>query len=149
MTIVKDDVVYIHRLYNPNSGEHFYTASRDEADALERIGWSYEYIGWCAPSYGGDPIYRLYNPNAGDHHYTMNEAEKRMLIAFGWRDEGILCNSAPEGPGTVQILRSYNPNAVTGSHNFTSNGTEYAHLESVGWRSEGVAWYGIDAPIPE
>ncbi|MCR5582101.1 MAG: S8 family serine peptidase, partial [Eggerthellaceae bacterium] len=29
----------MHRLYNPNSGEHFYTASTSERDNLKRLGW--------------------------------------------------------------------------------------------------------------
>lgn len=36
----------MHRLYNPNSGEHFYTASEVERDHLVSIGWLYEDFGW-------------------------------------------------------------------------------------------------------
>lgn len=36
----------MYRLYNPNSGEHFYTASASERDVLARVGWVYEGIGW-------------------------------------------------------------------------------------------------------
>lgn len=32
----------MHRLYNPNSGEHFYTAEEGERDSLVGSGWNYE-----------------------------------------------------------------------------------------------------------
>ncbi|MGL9817018.1 MULTISPECIES: hypothetical protein [Enterococcus] len=44
----------MYRLYNPNSGEHFYTANTHERDLLKRVGWSDEGIGWYAPT-SGDP----------------------------------------------------------------------------------------------
>lgn len=48
VTIDKHDM---HRLYNPNSGEHFYTASEVERDHLIGVGWSYEGIGWMGARY--------------------------------------------------------------------------------------------------
>ena len=71
------DCVSLHRMYNPNSGEHFYTSSDKERINLLSAGWRYEGSGWVAPL-TGDPVYRLYNPNAGDHHYTMDMGLKRM-----------------------------------------------------------------------
>ncbi|WP_347401781.1 hypothetical protein [Candidatus Enterococcus murrayae] len=62
----------IFRLYNPNSGEHFYTANGTEVNNLKKAGWKDEVLGWLAPSSGSN-VYRLYNPNAkkaGAHHYT-------------------------------------------------------------------------------
>jgi hypothetical protein len=35
----------MHRLYNPNSGEHFYTASAGEQKHLVKVGWRDEGIG--------------------------------------------------------------------------------------------------------
>lgn len=53
--------ISMYRLYNPNSGEHFYTASEKEKDHLNSIGWNYEGIGWTAPEKSNTPVYRLYN----------------------------------------------------------------------------------------
>jgi len=75
--------IEMYRLYNPNSGEHFYTSSTEEKSVLVNAGWKYEGIGWTAPS-DGDPVYRLYNANAGDHHYTLDKNEKDTLISYGW-----------------------------------------------------------------
>lgn len=36
----------MYRLFNPNSGEHFYTRDTGERDHLRKIGWNYEGIGW-------------------------------------------------------------------------------------------------------
>lgn len=38
--------IEMHRLYNPNSGEHFYTANTKKRDALVSRGWREEGIGW-------------------------------------------------------------------------------------------------------
>lgn len=36
----------MHRLYNPNSGSHHYTASDAERDHFVSIGWQCEDFGW-------------------------------------------------------------------------------------------------------
>lgn len=128
----------MHRVYNPNSGEHFYTANVAEKNNLVKVGWRYEGIGWVAPDTGAN-VYRVYNPNSGDHHYTLNLAEKQNLVKLGWRDEGIGWKSG----GSVPLYRAYNPNARTGSHHFTTNLAERNNLVRVGWKNEGIAWYGI------
>ena len=135
----------MYRLYNPNSGEHFYTATTGEKNHLVKVGWRYEGIGWIAPS-SGHAVYRLYNPNAGDHHYTMNANEKNHLVKVGWRYEGIGWYS--DTKMTVPLYRAYNPNAKAGSHNYTVNYAEQKNLLRVGWRDEGIAWYGIKKTTP-
>ena len=126
------------RLYNPNSGEHFYTASQHEAEFLTLAGWNWEDKGWVAPT-SGDAVYRLYNPNAGDHHYTLSAEEKNHLVSLGWRYEGVGWYSA--GESGVPLYRQYNPNAKSGAHNFTTSTTERDMLVRLGWHDEGVAWY--------
>lgn len=133
--------VAMHRMYNPNSGEHFYTADNAEKDNLIKAGWNYEGIGWYAPSVSATPVYRVYNPNAGDHHYTTSLKEKNHLVKLGWRYEGIGWYSSDTYG--VAIHRQYNPNAVAGAHNFTKNVQEKNHLVSLGWKDEGIGWYGV------
>ena len=137
----------MHRLYNPNSGEHFYTASDYERDSLRAVGWSYEGTGWYAPEHSDVPVFRLYNPNAGDHHYTTSAVERDHLVAMGWNDEGIGWYSS-EAPDRLALLRQYNPNAIAGAHNFTLSQVENDHLISVGWQAEGVAWYAVNKQVP-
>lgn len=127
----------MYRLYNPNSGEHFYTASTAERDKVKKAGWRYEGIGWQAPK-SGTPVYRLYNPNAGDHHYTPNVAEKNNLVKVGWRYEGVSWYSG----GSKPLYRLYNPNAKSGAHHYTLLQSERNNLIKQGWRNEGTGWYG-------
>ena len=136
------DTVTMWRLYNPNSGEHFYTANTAERDRLIRLGWHDEHVGWVAPAKSSDPVYRLYNPNAGDHHYTMNPAEVTMLKKAGWKYEGVGWYSATN-EGRKPLYREYNPNAKSGAHNYTLSRAENDHLVRVGWRAEGLAWYAV------
>lgn len=138
--------VAVYRLYNPNSGEHFYTPDLSEARHLRRVGWREEQIGWFAPNFHtGAPVYRLYNPNAGDHHYTMNSYEAAHLVSVGWRDEGVAFVSAFSNHPRVPIYRLYNPNAKAGAHHYTPNLNERDHLVRVGWRSEGIGFYAETA----
>lgn len=129
----------MYRLYNPNSGEHFYTNNSLERNQLVRCGWKYEGCGWIAPSKSKTPVYRLYNPNAGDHHYTTSKGERDSLVKAGWKDEGIGWYSADDK--SVPVYRQYNPNAKAGSHNFTPDEKEHNALGKYGWKLEGTAWY--------
>lgn len=78
--------VPVYRVYNTNSGEHFYTTSSFEKDSLVGTGWDYEGIGWQSAT-AGKAIYRLYNPNAkgGDHYYTQSSYEASSLAQKGWK----------------------------------------------------------------
>ncbi|MBW3079656.1 L,D-transpeptidase family protein [Bifidobacterium simiiventris] len=142
----------MYRLYNPNSGEHFYTADGNERNSLVNVGWTYEGIGWRAPVKSSVPVYRLYNPNAGDHHYTLNSYERDSLVRAGWRYEGIGWYSSDTNRA-YPLYRQYNPNAKSGAHNYTLNRNEVTMLVKAGWKDEGLAWYGVGggaaAPQPQ
>ena len=127
----------MYRLYNRNTGEHFYTLNAAEKNQLSKIGWQYEGIAWSAPN-RGTAVYRLYNPNNGDHHYTSNQAEINSLTKIGWRYEGLSFYSG----GSKTILRLFNPNAKTGTHHYTADTNEKNTLVKRGWRYEGIAFHG-------
>ena len=142
-TVIETQKMY--RLYNPNSGEHFYTANAGEKNHLANIGWIYEGIGWIAPKTSDYPVYRLYNGNGGEHHYTMNKAEKDMLVRAGWKYEGVGWYSAdPKDSNSIPLLREYNPNAFANNHNYTTSKPEHNWLISLGWKDEGKAWYALN-----
>ena len=142
----------IYRLYNPNSSEHFYTASFEENSFLEKAGWKTEGLAWYGAGKeesAGLPVYRLYNPNAGDHHYTTDENEYAILAGKGWRQEGIAwhtlnpasdAESGLEGAASGIIYRLYNPNAQSGAHHFTASQSEREYLIHLGWKDEGQAF---------
>lgn len=132
----------MYRVYNKNSGEHFYTASAGERNRLVKVGWRDEGIGWIAPAKSSVPVYRLYNANAGDHHYTTSAGERKNLLKLGWKDEGIGWYS--DTNKEVPLYRQYNPNARAGSHNYTTSKAENDALVKAGWQAEGISWYGVD-----
>ena len=131
----------MRRLYNPNSGEHFYTQSTKEMIGLVKAGWRYEGTGWHAPSSSSTPVYRLYNPNAGDHHYTTSAEERDQLVEEGWNDEGIGWYS--DDAESTPVYRLYNPNAKAGAHHYTTSAKERDGLVKKGWQDEGVGWYAL------
>ncbi len=141
----------MYRLYNPNSGEHFYTASTVERDATIAAGWNDEGIGWTAPSESNTPVYRLYSGT--DHHYTMSIVERDHLIDVGWTLEGDNAEGIAwysDDQKRVPLYRQFNPNVDptaplnnSGSHNYTTSLEEHEQLISIGWRGEDVGWYGV------
>ena len=135
----------MYRLYNPNSGEHFYTANAGERDSLVNVGWNYEGVAWNAPKTSGTPVYRLYSGT--DHHYTTSAGERDALMAAGWsyEDIGWYSDDAKGVPLYRQFNPNVNPSAPTnnsGSHNYTTSKGENDQLVSVGWQEEGIGWYG-------
>ncbi len=136
--------VSMYRVYNPNSGEHFYTSNKDEKNDLTRLGWHYEGIGWNAPKFSNYPVYRLYNPVGGEHHYTLSVDEKKNLVRAGWKDEGIGWYSAdPNGSDSIPVKREYNPNAFANNHNYTISLDEHNWLIGLGWKDEGNGWFAL------
>lgn len=129
------------RLYNPYTGEHFYTSGAVEKQNVVDAGWEDEGTGWTAPTTSNTPVFRLYNRYAGDHHYTTDGSEKERLVNAGWEDEGTGWYS--DDSKKTPLYRQYNPNATAGAHNFTTNVTENNNLKRLGWREEGIAWYGL------
>ncbi len=130
----------VYRLYNPNSGEHFYTTNYDELVYNVQLGWKDEGVAWRSEK-GGTPVYRLYNPNAGDHHYTLDLNEREQLVKLGWDAEDISWYAATDEKNDAPVYRLYNPNAQAGAHHFTLNPTERDGLVKFGWTDEGTAFY--------
>ncbi|WP_314577262.1 leucine-rich repeat domain-containing protein [Enterococcus gilvus] len=81
----------VYRIYNPNSGEHFYTTNKSEADAAVKKGWRHETdSNYTWVSEGDVKIYREFNPDvhtAGSHNFTTDLKEHKDVVAHGWRDE--------------------------------------------------------------
>ncbi|MDO4405248.1 MAG: hypothetical protein Q4C09_09450, partial [Atopobiaceae bacterium] len=149
--VIGQETQVMYRLYNPNSGEHFYTASEKERDSVVAAGWKYEGIGWVAPAESSVPVYRLYSGT--DHHYTMDKSESDWLQSVGWRYEGIGWYSDEDE--TVPLWREFNPNVDpsaprnnSGSHNYTTSKSEHDYLCSIGWRDEGIGWYAVAEGTP-
>ena len=138
-TVENRQVHHMFRMYNPNTGEHFYTGSEVERDDLIEAGWQYEGVGFTFPKNTGAPVHRLFQPSTGEHLYTMDEAEKDRLLAEGWNYEGVAFNSAYDTEAVQHRL--HNPNEVVGAYHFTFSEEEKQNLINAGWEYQGIGWY--------
>ena len=138
-TVEVRQVTHMLRMYNPYTGEHFYTGSEEEKDNLVAVGWHYEGVAFTFPGNTGAPVYRLYDPVTGEHLYTMDEEEKATLEAAGWNYEGIAFNSAYDTEAVQHRL--HNPYATVGAYHFTYSIEERDNLIAAGWEYQGIGWY--------
>jgi hypothetical protein len=90
-------LVNIHRLWNENWFDHFYTTSKGEAqNAIDNLGFTHQgLLGKCYPEprEGTLPLYRLYHTVNGqpNHFYTTSVEEKDLALTRNYRLEGITC----------------------------------------------------------
>ncbi len=141
----------LYRLYNPRSGEHFYTIDPAEVNALlhdSYVSEGTEGRVWNTQVSGSVPFYRLLLAPVGGpvrHMYTTSVVERNVLIANGWKLEygpgggpgaGYVYNS--QAPQTVPLYRWYNPKI--NDHLFTLSS---ASLTSNGYYAEGIAAYVV------
>ena len=138
-TVEVRQVTHMLRMYNPYTGEHFYTGSEVEKDNLVAAGWQYEGVGFTFPANTGAPVYRLYDPATGEHLYTMDEEEKAALMEAGWNYEGIAFNSAYDTEAVQHRL--HNPYTTVGAYHFTFSEEEKQNLINAGWEYQGIGWY--------
>lgn len=146
-----DQVMY--RAYNPNNGEHLFTANKKEYDFLSANGWNAEGEAWIAPKGdlpGATKMTRMYDENSGEHHYTKNPKEIEFLEKSGWKNEGEKWATAAENEHVIHRL--YNPNETrAGRHHYTLADKEKDFLANNGWNwehNEGDLIYA-KAPAPE
>jgi len=136
-----DDVggcrIGIHRSLHPTTGEHFYTASLDEAQCcgfqLEIANFFQLYAGSHA---GLVPFYRCYSPG-GFHFYTQDPGCEGVPV-----NEGVLGFIATnEGTaGAVPLYRLYL--GSNGDHFYTTSAAERDNaVATYGYVYEGVAGY--------
>ena len=137
--LTSEQTIPIYRLFNPRTGEHFYTPNAKERDNCVGWGWNAEGIAWFSPRISNKPVYRVMNPNnQSEHHYTMSVKERDWLVRLGWRNEGIAFYSSETG---APVYRHYHPRQKTGNHHYTTSKGESDHIVKYeGWKYEGVCW---------
>lgn len=122
----------VYRLYNHNTGEHFYTTSTTEKNIDVSAGWTYEGLGWTAPTTSSTPVYRVYNLNAqsGAHNYTESGFEQNSLLSNGWKYGaiawyGVAPTTSKPAPGTLTLSSgdyTVGKDIPAGTYNVTSPG---------------------------
>lgn len=132
-----DTRMELYELQNLENGEHFYTTSKTERDALTKTGWKYKGVLCKVPYRSKAPVYRLLNPNTGLHHFTTNEAEKKGLLNSGWVYEGIGWYS--EMKRNLPVYRMFN--SATGQHRFVTTNKLRDSLIKENWTAEGIGFF--------
>ena len=117
----------VYRLYNPNTGDHLFTANFAEAQNVANAGWTYEGVGWQSPA-EGEEVYRLYQGNVHDYVFKKDVSK---LESEGWTCECVAFKSG----GTRPIYRMFNQNDR--SCILTSSLEEHNELSKNGWFCQG------------
>lgn len=140
---------WLYRSFNP-SGDHFYTTSQSEWNAMADSGWHKEWIEgklWSgATEIGLVPLHRLWNQGLARHSYSSDPDEiATMTDGGGWVLEGIAGYVHRERmEGLSALRRGYNP--VTSNHLFTTDSVEFAEALAGGFSDEGVEGWIVAAP---
>jgi len=142
--------VGLYRLYNIQTGEHFYTADYAEAFALRGTNYVIEGVEgsiFRENFYNSIPLYRLYNSSTDRHFYTTSDVELAIVIKQGFmleRREGYLASTtdSPSGATLANLYRLYN--RITNDHFYTKNPSEADAAAQSGYTREGSMGYITD-----
>jgi hypothetical protein len=127
---------YIHRWYQPMTGEHFYSTDANEGYCC---GYQMEVMNFFQLYSGAHPMltafYRCYNAGNGMHHYTTDSNCEGLTV------EGVIGYIGTASlPGSTALYRSYNP--MNGDHFFTNSMAEHDYaVDSLGFTDEGIVGY--------
>lgn len=134
----------VHRMYHGGSGEHFYTATRNEGVSIgyHEEGANYFYLS-SSPAPGLAPLHRCLM-SYGKHFYT---TAPNCEGATPGTVEGVLgyLSTTPQC-GAVPLYRSYNSRSQ--DHFYTTSAEEHAHaIAADGYTDEGITGYVWSSPI--
>ena len=116
--------VTMWRLYNPNSGEHFYTSNLGERDHIVSVGWRLEGVGWAgwvgAGGTAGNAGQRVQNALNALGGYDVGFVVLDLNSGFGIARSSTAARYAAlrqrYGSGPMQRLMNW-----TGVHSFSSS----------------------------
>jgi hypothetical protein len=135
---LKDDAVYLHRAFHPDTSEHFYTADVSEAS---RAGFIIEAINYFGLDLFGSrtrvPFFRCFLFDVGMHLYTTSPS----CEGANARNEGIIGYIATQQDSdTIPLFRLFNPG--TGDHFYTTSSDErLIALVARGYVNEGTSGF--------
>lgn len=143
----------VYRLYNPSTGQHYWTGSAQEQQTLLQSGWNSEGLAFNSidtirqetpPPPGDDLVYRFYIPQSYSHFWTTDLGERDSMIAAGYDYEGVAWYSSTNTSDTP-VYRLYAPSIM--QHLYTTDMNEVNTLvASGGWNDEGIDQYVATAP---
>ncbi|MCJ2120220.1 family 16 glycosylhydrolase [Methylobacterium sp. J-001] len=147
----------VFHFYDASTGQHLYTASTAERDAIKtsQPAYAYQGVGWAAPtgSVGTEDVFHFTNAATGDHFYTASAAERDGLIGSGsgYRYDGVAFEaySDPSAAGSAAMNIERFVNTESGRHYYASSAAEITYIEQghagTGWIDEGHA-FTLHAP---
>ena len=149
----------VYRLYNKQTGDHYFTVRQGEYDKLTTLGVNGEGVVFKAVSaktVDDNPqlkenttaLYSVYNQNTGEH-LLVQQVEAEGLKAAGWQwdnDEKPVFY-APNAGASEAVYRVYNPNTNLAAHLYTAVAKEYTDLTNLGWKADndGKPLFYLDA----
>ena len=82
----------VYRLFNPSSGDHFFTTDINEKNVAAGGGYRVEGVMGAAStsaSENTEAVLRYFNPQSGQHFFTSNQNEANTLADQGYVSEGV------------------------------------------------------------
>ena len=148
-TILNYDNSGIYRFYNTQTGSHFYTGDKNEAENTLTTMPNFQYDGRAFSENQGlsntVDVHRFYNTQTGTHFFTSNEAEigfiTENLPAYKYEGKAYQAYSEAQA-GTTALHRFYNSDS--GIHFYTASQSEMetVKIELSGTYSyDGIAYY--------
>lgn len=140
----------VFRFFNQNSGSHFYTQNKAEADYIFQNLSQFRFEGAAfnrnlESEADAINIYRFYNATSGAHYFTANQTEAHNLMAqsSAITYEGVAFQAhATKVAGTTEVYGFINNG--TGAHFYTAIASEMANIQlhlSGTFTYEGIAYY--------
>lgn len=142
----------VYRLYNPNTGDHFYTTSESEKISLEKILKTpivSEGIAFYSYSDGSAekesfPVYKFYNSNGDFYFYTSSDTKNNQLSV---NSKTIAFYASPTAQnGALPVYDFYITN---NKHFYTISEAEkdgIVKTPNSSYKLEGIAFYSYSYP---
>lgn len=135
------------RLFNPRTGDHFYTSNAAERSAALSSGYKDEGVLGAiltSSTASSTALFRLFNSRTGDHFYTTSATERATAISSGYVSEDtagfIFPTLIAQTPSLLPMFRLFNPH--TGDHFYTTSITERIRAtQRSGYTFEGITGY--------
>lgn len=138
----------VYRLYNPNTGQHAWTADGSQVLSYQENGYQVQKTEFTslsqlaqetAPPAGKELVYRFYVPATTSHLWTRDVYERDCMIAAGYQYEGVGWHSSAS-ISDKPVYRLYAP--AIRQHVYTTDASERDNLSTNhGWNYEGIAFY--------
>jgi peptidoglycan/xylan/chitin deacetylase (PgdA/CDA1 family) len=141
-------LIPVTRLYQPATGDHFYTTSASDIAIAESVGFQNDGVGFnaYATSASGVPVYRLYSPLTEKHFYTTSTSDVTIATGVGYQNDGVaFYEDSAASANNVAVDRMYQPRDY--DHFYTTSASDVSIAKSVGYQDEGAVFYAPTSAV--